>query len=692
MIDPVYPANFAVQALALSGLSLLLLACVRGCERRARAALLGVLICGSGPFFSSFSPVKERVIPSHVVETRRSFDVPPAPEVEPQVPAIIPEIAPVTEIVSASRKTPGRRHDPVPWLMAIWLAGSAVGAGLMAREVVRSRRWQRTISGPSGSDGEKLRVHLPDGVAADRVGISTHIPGPCVIGFWKPRIVIPRWLVETSDPRELAWALRHESEHLRGQDSRWMHVISFLRIFQWWNPLLHLLIGIWSHAREQAADLQAAGLPYARADYGHFLLKVAGSRTGGLATFMAFTSRSKRLRQRIAILLKPGTPEAAAAGPAWTLLMTCIMTLVAVFTSVVGFAKPPGPNPLDADASTNLPEWLNPLPQVYLQTAVVLSSEPFAKHGEILNDEELKERLARFVAREGFHFQSLDPHLQRAGSPLTVQMTVNRDTTVTDPPWDGENVIDPFVGWVIHYDPEATKEDVMLGVRAAYAFLPGDHPAPGLILDVPPGFRIQSIREIGLSNPSAMATANQTTRVNSREILSTSLGEVEAGVYAVCLTGLVTRMPWDPSSITEFSSLSMPSHEWPGIVVTTKILPLEHSPQQKRLSDNVARLRNELSAKVEAHPANKSLLELRKGLQIELDESLRLEDTGSVHRLRWQIRKVTEKMKENIRSVYDSEEVEIRKSEKTILESMFKLRLLDSDEKQDPTRFNHGEQ
>ena len=63
MIDPAYPANFAVQAILLSAFTLVLVACLRRPERRAGAALVGMLACGVLPFVAALVPVKEGVRP-----------------------------------------------------------------------------------------------------------------------------------------------------------------------------------------------------------------------------------------------------------------------------------------------------------------------------------------------------------------------------------------------------------------------------------------------------------------------------------------------------------------------------------------------------------------------------------------------------------------------------------------------------
>ena len=41
--------------------------------------------------------------------------------------------------------------------------------------------------------------------------------GPAVIGFWRPEIVVPKWLL-CADQHVMRLALAHESEHVRARD------------------------------------------------------------------------------------------------------------------------------------------------------------------------------------------------------------------------------------------------------------------------------------------------------------------------------------------------------------------------------------------------------------------------------------------------------------------------------------------
>ena len=84
----------------------------------------------------------------------------------------------------------------------LWVCGSA----LLALGLARS--WLGMLRKSASWPARKL-----DGTDV----LVAHEIGPAVIGFWHPRIVVPRWLLAAdADVRRLA--LAHESEHVRARD------------------------------------------------------------------------------------------------------------------------------------------------------------------------------------------------------------------------------------------------------------------------------------------------------------------------------------------------------------------------------------------------------------------------------------------------------------------------------------------
>ena len=657
MNDPIYPVNVVLQAVLLAGAAWVSVACFRGCERRARAGLLAVVACGVMPFLTALVPVRESRPVGRVVRVQ------PLPVAEVPEPAVVAEEGPVVADLPQVVTVPKPKLRWTPWVLWIWLAGSTLGGIGIAREVIRGRRWQRALVIPSDPEWESIRSHLPPDWSRETVRVSDDPAGPCAIGFWKPRMVIPRWLLEPRHHRELGWALRHEAEHLRCHDTRWIYLVRVIRAVQWWNPFLHRLVGGWAQSREQACDLHAARDLAERPDYGHFLLQIAGGERARLATWMAAKGELKRLRRRITSLMDTRALKAAPAGPGWTLAMTALMVATGLLSSMIGFADPdagkaPDGNPAAADL-----DWLNPGPQVGLLTAILITPEPFAPQGAMFTDAEAKAKLAPLLGRKGVYFQSLSGisalcgNSAPSGTPQSVQMTVSRDSLASEAPWDGSKTLSQFVGWVIHYQPTVAGPDLRLGVKAAYAFLPGLHPAPGLALKpgLPwdPGHNINPLESpdlpVGMAwQDTVLSTADEMATIPPGRILCTSLGEVEKGVYAQCLTGVNLYMPWEYGHGV-FAALRPPQGKAEAVnqVQMQPMMPtIEPSPAAKALSLEVAELWKQLNAAIDAYPANRELLAIRAGMQVKLDEALRNKDKNRRDEWRWKIQAVTQRMTE----------------------------------------------
>ncbi len=641
MNDPIYPVNVALQAVLLAGAAWVSVACLRGCERRARAGLLAVVACGVMPFLTALVPVRESRPVSRVVRVQ------PLPVVEVSEPTTVAEEVPVAADLPQAVAVPRPKLRWTPWVLWIWLAGSTLGGIHIAREVIRGRRWQRALTEPADPEWEQIRSHLPPGWGRGNIRISGDPAGPCAIGFWKPRIVIPRWLLEPPHHRELGWALRHEAEHLRCHDTRWIYLVRCIRAIQWWNPFLHRLVGGWAQSREQACDLHAASHPGERPDYGHFLLQVAGGERARLATWMAAKGELKRLRRRITSLMDARTLKAAPAGPGWTLAMAALMVATGLVSSMVGFADPDAGKAADGRPAADDLSWLDPPPQVRLHTAILITPEPFAKQGAIFTNAEAQAKLAPWIGRKGVYFQSLSGDTAPTGTPQAVQMTVSRDNLASEPPWDGTQTVSQFVGWVVHYQPTVAGAEIRLRVKAAYAFQPGLHPAPGFAVDLDPRnvTPVESqVLPIGLTwRDAVLATADQIVTIPPGKILCTSLGEVEKGVYAQYLTGVDLIMPWEYKS--GFAALSPPQGKAVA-VEPIKASTIEPSPAAKALSREVADLWKRFNAAIDAYPANRELLAIRTDLQARLDGALRDKNGNIRNELWWKILAVTQRMTE----------------------------------------------
>lgn len=141
-------------------------------------------------------------------------------------------------------------------IAALWLAASIWRATALGIHSVRVRKlWKGAVPVPAAS--------LPQALAwPDRRGLGRHfevcitreIDRPCVIGFFRPRILIPDWLFARLAQDELVQVVLHEAEHLRRRDD-WSNLFQKLCLVLFpLNPALFWIERRLCREREMACD------------------------------------------------------------------------------------------------------------------------------------------------------------------------------------------------------------------------------------------------------------------------------------------------------------------------------------------------------------------------------------------------------------------------------------------------------
>jgi beta-lactamase regulating signal transducer with metallopeptidase domain len=155
-----------------------------------------------------------------------------------------------------------------PWLQldsrwgfviaALWLAESIFRAAELVFQSLRLRRlWRGAF--PVEAEGNfrtLLAAVSPARPPARPIEICTthELDRPSVIGFLKPRILIPEWLFSRLTPGELEQVVLHEAEHLRRRDD-WTNLLQkFLLVLFPLNPALAWMERQLCREREMACD------------------------------------------------------------------------------------------------------------------------------------------------------------------------------------------------------------------------------------------------------------------------------------------------------------------------------------------------------------------------------------------------------------------------------------------------------
>lgn len=180
---------------------------------------------------------------------------------------------------------------------------------------------------------------LPKDIRFERISVFEQEGTPCVAGWLMPVIAVPASAFQNLSPEQWRWLMRHEEEHLRGNDtvSAWLH--GCLRAFLWWNPFVHALMEEFARAREEVCDAAALDDEHTPTAYAGFLLSWAAQPQLDRAGVMPIASSrpARRLKARLVALMDTRSVR-KKAGWIFTLSCAAAVLLGPMLVASVGFA------------------------------------------------------------------------------------------------------------------------------------------------------------------------------------------------------------------------------------------------------------------------------------------------------------------------------------------------------------------
>jgi hypothetical protein len=173
-----------------------------------------------------------------------------------------------------------------------------------------------------------LARHWPRGESGAGTVVVADDVGPAVLGTMRPRVLLPRWLMEA--PAGLRkTVMTHELEHIAARDPLLLMAAQVTAILLPWNlPLwwfarrLRMAIELDCDARVLRAGLDAS-------DYGEALLAVGQRRTAVPSLAAAMTEPATQLERRIHIMLAHDQPASMRRSAATALLALAIAACAA---------------------------------------------------------------------------------------------------------------------------------------------------------------------------------------------------------------------------------------------------------------------------------------------------------------------------------------------------------------------------
>jgi beta-lactamase regulating signal transducer with metallopeptidase domain len=231
-------------------------------------------------------------------------------------------ILPVLSLRSSGHAGAGDSHAVVTvsasWAWYIFLAWAAIALAGLARVAVATIQVRRLRAEAVPVDIQavpaELRALIEEFQRSRPVSVlvSQKLEVPTAIGFHKPAIILPAWLLESTPPEELKYIMLHELAHLRRRDD-WTNLTQKIL-----KALLFFLPSVWWIERQLALDREMAcddavlahsGTPRG---YAACLARVAERSflRRQLALAQAAVGRMRQLTVRVAMILDPNRPRA----------------------------------------------------------------------------------------------------------------------------------------------------------------------------------------------------------------------------------------------------------------------------------------------------------------------------------------------------------------------------------------------
>lgn len=192
----------------------------------------------------------------------------------------------------------------VPVLVLIWLTGVLL---LVAKTIYDQLRLQHALRAGSRIETPLLLALFHD--TRQQLGVkrkvefvsSERIPGPAVVGFCKPTVVISPSLLMSLHEGQLQYILAHEFAHVRRRDVAVNWIMHLVLILHWFNPLVWLAVNRARQDQEMACDAFVLDRmrPQQNNAYGQTIIQVLEHFSGdhrlpGLAGLSATHKQMKR--------------------------------------------------------------------------------------------------------------------------------------------------------------------------------------------------------------------------------------------------------------------------------------------------------------------------------------------------------------------------------------------------------------
>ena len=252
-----------------------------------------------------------------------------------------------------------------PWIAAIWAVMATVGLVRVAAGIWRLRQLRRNCQPVNASViPSAARQMLMAGRRRIEILVSREVSTPSAIGFLRPAVVLPAWVVAEMPASELTHVLAHEISHLRRYDD-WTNLLQkVVKALFFFHPAVWWMENRLSLEREIACDDAVIRSTGNARGYAECLARIAERSflRRSMAMAQAAVSRVRETSHRVARILKletgQKTPLSIPAAAVLAVIAIGSFGILWKAPSVVSFDEPTQ----IAEAAAPAPLHLTPKP------------------------------------------------------------------------------------------------------------------------------------------------------------------------------------------------------------------------------------------------------------------------------------------------------------------------------------------
>jgi bla regulator protein BlaR1 len=196
-------------------------------------------------------------------------------------------------------------EEYLPYITLLYVAGLLIHTVklILARKKINTIKQTMSIDVPLQQQISRFAQRF-DIARKVKVGLSTMVDVPCIIGYCKPIILLPFTLTTYLDQEEIEAILMHELAHIKRNDylvNLAQQVVTTLLFF---NPCVLLINKIIGEERENCCDDLVVDATHTPIIYAKALFKLEQNRQNQLQLALAVTGKKYHLLNRIERIMK----------------------------------------------------------------------------------------------------------------------------------------------------------------------------------------------------------------------------------------------------------------------------------------------------------------------------------------------------------------------------------------------------